>query len=613
MDRGSDHSGRSALVNWTILLVSLVVAWGAAEGVAWISGRGADGAPPLPGADDALYAVEKDPIYGYQLLPAHEHTAVKPNPNGGACYRAVYHTDQFRRRSVGVAPRFGRPHLLFFGCSVTFGEGLNDYDTLQYKLAEQLPDVDVYNYAVNGWGPTHALAKLRSGELKRQVPAHSGSAAYIIIPSHVSRVIGDTRAFWLFDAPYYFWGPDGALTGGLPLRQVRPWRTNFYEALLAAKRHSWLLPALHVDWPPWHSDSDVQLTAAVLAAARQSYREQFDGEFFVALHPGWDMGAPAQRDLHDKLTRFLQERGVPVLDYTGNTESTADVINPECDWHPNGQLNQRLATRLADDLLKRAPAETMPPAGVLVLVYHRISADPLAGDAETVSVAKFEEQMQELARRGYQTISLAELHQIMLGKSVAANKRVLITFDDGWKSQSLALPVLRRLGFKAAFAIFPGKGLGWDYFEWPDIEAIAADPLFEIFSHSMSHPWNRQENLVSWIDGKSASHGASAADFELVESKRLLEEHLKKPVEDFAWPCGWYNERLIERGSAAGYQGLLTTEPGTNSAGDDPRRIKRVMVDGRCSPEQFRDILEHHRYPSCAETGPLEHRSSPYL
>lgn len=600
------------LINWTIVLASMVFTWGVGEGIAWMFWSGANGAPALPGDDAGLYEVETDPVYGYQLLPSNEHVAAKPSPNGETCYRAVYHTDRFRRRTVGTSPRPGRPHLLLFGCSVTFGEGLNDYDTLQYKLAEELPDVDVYNYAVHGWGPTHALAKLRSGELQKQIPAHSGSAVYVVIPAHLSRVIGDTRTYWLFDAPHYSLGTDGTVTGGLPFRQARPWRTRLYEALLAAKRHSWLLPAMHVELPLWHSDADVQLMAAVLAAARQSYREQFDGEFFVVFHPSWDLGAPGKRDLHDKLSRFLKERGVPILDHASSNQSMSDVINPECDWHPNAKLNQRLATQVADDLLNQAPAKTLPPAGALILVYHRISADPSFGDAETISLSNFEMQMQELARRGYRPISLAELRAIVLGKFAAPEKTVLVTFDDGWKSQSLALPILRRFGIKASFAIFPGKGLGWDYFEWPDVEALAADPLFEIFSHSMNHPWNPQENMVTWAEGKSISHGAGDADFELFESKRLLEAHLRKPVEYFAWPRGWYNERLIERAGSAGYKGLLTIEQGTNSPGDDPRRMKRVMVDGRCSLDQFRDILKHHRYPSCSAEGSLEHRRSPY-
>ena len=349
----------SVLTNGALLLMGLAAAWGVGEGIALISGLGANAAPPPAGAEKGLYAIESDPVYGYQLLAGTEYTAVKKRPNGEPCYRAVYRTDQFRRRIVGTAPRPNRPHLLLFGCSVTFGEGLNDADTMQYKLAEQLPDVDVYDYAVSGWGPSHALVKLRSGELQRQVPSHSGSAVYILIAAHVSRVIGDSRAFWLFGSPYYYLDAQGVVSGGQPFRQVRPWRTGFNDAWITAKRHSWLLPALGLDWPLWYSDAYVQLTAGVLAAARQSYREQFDGEFFVLLHPNFYLGLRGQRDLRQRLTRALTERGVPVLDYTAK-KSAADVINPACDWHPNGRFNQRLAVKLADDWLNRVPTKTMP-------------------------------------------------------------------------------------------------------------------------------------------------------------------------------------------------------------------------------------------------------------
>jgi peptidoglycan/xylan/chitin deacetylase (PgdA/CDA1 family) len=604
-------SRRSGLVNLLLVVVGLAFAWGLGEGVAWIFfGRGVDGASSLPDGDAGLYAVEESALYGYELAASREHLAVKPRADGRACYSAVYRTDRFRRRVVGTPDRSRRPHLLLFGCSVAFGEGLGDEDTLQHQLAEALPDVQVHNYGVHGWGPTHALAKLRSGEPAEQVAARRGTAVYVIIPAHVSRAIGDTRTHWLFDAPYYELAPDGTVAGGRPFREVRPWRVAFYEALLGAKRRSWLLSALGVEWPPWHSDDHLRLTAAVLAAARESYRARFDGEFFVAIHPSWELKDAVKRDLHERLLRFLAERGVPVLDYATESQPVSEVIDPGCDWHPNGRLNRRLAVRMADDLQRRVPENTLPPAGALVLVYHRFSADPAAVDGETVSLPAFEEQMRELARRGYRPLSLAELRRSMSEERVAT-RTVVITLDDGWKSQGLVLPTLRQFGFKAAFGIFPGKGIGWDNFEWPDVEAIAADPLFEIFSHSMTHPWDLRENLVHWIDGKSAIHGPADADFEIFESKRVLEERLGARIDDLAWPRGWYNERLIERAVAAGYEGLLTIDPGTNAPGDDPRRIRRVMVDGRCSIEQFREILDLHRYPSCSDDGPLEHRPSP--
>jgi len=598
---------RPSLFRAGLVLASLVSTWCAGEFVAFLALR-ADSVPEA--SEDGLYGVENDPVYGYQLLASHEQTSTKRKPDGSACYSVRYRTDALRRRSVAARERPGRPHLLLFGCSVTMGEGLKDEDTLQYALAGELPDVNVLDYAVHGWGPTHALRKVQSGD----IPPHHGAAVYMLIPAHVSRVIGDSRTFWLFDAPYYETLPDGSIRGGQSLRSMRPWRTAVLEALVTAKRHSWLLTALHAEFPLRHGEADFEQTAAVLAAARESYRSRFGGEFFVAFHPTWDLAPAGNRLARDRLLALLEQRGVPVLDHAREGSSPSDVIDPDCDWHPNGTLNRSFATALAADLASRTPSAVLPPAGTLVLVYHRIGADPAAGDAETVSVAHFEEQMQELVARGYKTLTLDEMARRMNGDDEPSGKTVVITFDDGWKTQALVLPVLRRLGFKASFAIFPGTGLGWDYFEWPDVEAISADPLFEVFSHSMTHPWDRKENMVSWVDGRSSTHTAADSDVELFESKRLLESRLHEPVEFFAWPRGWYNDRLIERAVAAGYRGLLTIEPGTNAAGDDPHFLKRVMVDGRCTLDRFREILERHYYPNCSpEDGPLEYRPDPYI
>lgn len=597
------------LLRAAVALASFALAWALAEGCAFLALRDAPVEPP----EDGLFALEPDARLGYRPVADHEHTAVKKKADGGSCYRATYRTDSFHRRTVGVPDRPGRPHLLLFGCSVTMGEGLEDEDTVAYALSDELPDVNVANYAVHGWGPPEALALLRSGELPAQVPSHRGSAVYVLIPAHVPRTIGDTRTPWLFDSPYFAQAADGGVTGGAPLPAMRPWRTALQRAFVLAKSHSWLLTATGAEIPLRHDERDWELTASVLAAARDSYRSQFDGEFAVAFHPTWDLSAPGNREARDRLRALLEARGVPVLDHAREGSSPDDVIDRDCDWHPSGALNRAFAADLGRDLVRLAPAATLPPPGVLVLAYHRISADDSGADAETVPLARFEEQMQDLRAGGWNVLTLDAMLDAKPGDPALA-RSVALTFDDGWKSQALALPVLRRLGFPASFAIFPGSGLGWDYFEWPDVESISADPLFDVVSHSLTHPWDRKENLVTWSEGRSASHGPKDADAEIFESKRMLEERLHEPVHFFAWPRGWYDDRLVARGMEAGYRGLLTIDPGTNAPGDDPRRLKRVMVDGRCSLGQFREILALHHYPWCSpQEGPLGHLPSPFL
>lgn len=339
---------RPALLRTTLVVTSLAATWGFGELVAWMASMSGSDAAVI--SEEGLYAVESDPTLGYRLLASHIHTSTKMKADGNTCYSATYRTDVFGRRDVGIHRRPDGPHLLLFGCSVTMGEGLNDADTLQYALAAELPDVNVFNYAVHGWGPTHALAKLRSGAIPAEVRSHDGSAVYVLIPAHVSRTIGDTRTHWLFDSPYYDLLPDGTVAGGAPLRAMRPWRTALQEALVFARSHSWLLTALHPEIPRRHGDEDYERTAAVLAAARESYRSQFRGELFVAFHPTWDLSVAGNREARDRLRALLEQRSVPVLDHAREGLVPADVIDRDCDWHPSGALNHEFARELAVDL-----------------------------------------------------------------------------------------------------------------------------------------------------------------------------------------------------------------------------------------------------------------------
>jgi len=57
---------------------------------------------------------------------------------------------------------------------------------------------------------------------------------YRLLPTRISRVIGTTRAAWLFGAPPHSLDPNGAGTGGMPFRQARPRRSLLCATLLGA-------------------------------------------------------------------------------------------------------------------------------------------------------------------------------------------------------------------------------------------------------------------------------------------------------------------------------------------------------------------------------------------
>jgi peptidoglycan/xylan/chitin deacetylase (PgdA/CDA1 family) len=246
---------------------------------------------------------------------------------------------------------------------------------------------------------------------------------------------------------------------------------------------------------------------------------------------------------------------------------------------------------------------------VSVLLYHAVSLNSDRGNLSVVSLPRFERQMRFLAEDGYQTLSLAELVAFINGAPVP-EKSIVITFDDGWKNQLHALPILKRYGFKAAFFIFPDGGIQSSkaryrsYMSWDEVRAISDDPDFEVQAHSMTHPYVKSSNLVTWVNGTTPGRSGADAAFELAESKALLERRLGVRIDYFAWPGSWYNKTLIDMAQRVGYRALFTAEGGVNRRGTDTNRVRRFIVDGACSLRVFKRSMREYRYFPCVPSTP---------
>ena len=249
-----------------------------------------------------------------------------------------------------------------------------------------------------------------------------------------------------------------------------------------------------------------------------------------------------------------------------------------------------------------AQAHTTRP-GVPVLIYHQIATDGAPPGETVIPLSRFAEQMRYLHEHGYRALSLGEFVAYLQGRASVPARSVVLTLDDGWRSGLNAVPVLEAYGMRASFWIITDLGIGGPYLEWSDIEALDRHPLFEVESHTLTHPWDRQDNLVTWVDGRVPGRTWHDALVELTASRRRLETRLGRSVRFLAWPCGWYNDRLIRLARWAGYTTLLTAEPGFNYSGDDRRRIKRLFIDGACGMDEFVQTLTEGRYVVCQTAG----------
>ncbi len=102
-----------------------------------------------------------------------------------------YSIDSLNRRSTPERDTSKNKYALFFGCSVCFGFGLEDNQTIPFLIQENTDDYNSYNYAYNGWGPSHMLALLEHENIQSEIEEKDGIAVYIFLWSHIRRAIGD--------------------------------------------------------------------------------------------------------------------------------------------------------------------------------------------------------------------------------------------------------------------------------------------------------------------------------------------------------------------------------------------------------------------------------------
>ncbi len=221
-----------------------------------------------------------------------------------------------------------------------------------------------------------------------------------------------------------------------------------------------------------------------------------------------------------------------------------------------------------------------------ILVYHKIDRIPRGArfPKNYVTPEQFDAQLAFLRRRGYRSISFAEYLAYRRGGARLPRRPVLITFDDGYRSnRAIALPLLEKHGFTAAVFLvsrFVGKTNAWDTGELqeplldvPDLRAMQAAGIgFE--SHGATHA--RLSRLP-----------APAALEELRSSRERLEAILGRPVTVIGYPYGEATAETRRLAAEAGYEAGVTVRRRMNTGATDLFALRRIPVTSETTLGQF--------------------------
>lgn len=224
---------------------------------------------------------------------------------------------------------------------------------------------------------------------------------------------------------------------------------------------------------------------------------------------------------------------------------------------------------------------------VPILCYHRVGS---ARSKMVVSPAQFEAQLEWLSRNGWQVVSLREVAEFLAGRRALPQRSVAITFDDGYESvHRFAYPLLKRFGMPATLFVYTDFIGSRDALSWAQMSEMQASGLIDIQAHSKSH-----RNLAERGANESDAAYRKSLELELNTPQRLIERALaaqNHKVRHMAYPYGDANEAVIETMPGAGYELGLTVQPGGNPFYAPPLLLRRTMIFGDHTVDDFKARL----------------------
>ncbi len=239
---------------------------------------------------------------------------------------------------------FTRRDIVFFGGSFTFGQGVEDAETLPNQVAQLAPGWRVANFGFPGHGPAHMLDRLQQPGGLEGFNESRLIAIDVFIPDHVRRTIGSMRiaTTWGKQFPLFALDVDGHLERRGTMTAGRPIQSRAYEYLAREP----VMKCFNVDWPLRVEERDLELVSRIDAEAKKLIqRANAMAEFVVVLFPD----RPGVEFPAARLIPHLEAAGIRYLDYSRRLTGEDSLWIPG-DGHPTPKAYARVAQWIVDDL-----------------------------------------------------------------------------------------------------------------------------------------------------------------------------------------------------------------------------------------------------------------------
>lgn len=199
------------------------------------------------------------------------------------------------------------------------------------------------------------------------------------------------------------------------------------------------------------------------------------------------------------------------------------------------------------------PVSATPQVPIFMYHYVEYVQDKKDTERQLLNVTPnvFEEQIQTLLAAGYTFITAKGLGDILDGTIPLPPKPIILTFDDGhWDLDTNVLPILKKYNIHATAYIVPGFiNTNSDSLTTAEMQDIINSGLIDVGAHTVHHASLKGQPFVK-------------VEYEITQSKAMLEKQYHIHVYSFAYPYGSFDEQALKIVKQDGFTTTASTIAG---------------------------------------------------
>ncbi len=294
------------------------------------------------------YTTNAELGYGVGHTPFSINATKRWVPSGKEIYSANYSFADGRRVTPD-SDSTNQQYIIFLGGSFTFGEGLNDSETLPYYYNQLYTQKrNIRNYGFHGYG-THQVYTIAKNHLANDTSlkaAENVEIFYWFIDPHILRANGYSP--WDQDSPKYI-VENGILKNSGTFREVKESHVFVERLFDFIWTNSGIFNRIRARLAT--RNQEVELFFRLIKETDLLFKEQgFEFTVLVQNTSGSDpLLGRHFKDLRERVVLYLEEQGIQFISVNETIlkdRNDTNLLNIPGDGHPTGEFNGRLAEYL---------------------------------------------------------------------------------------------------------------------------------------------------------------------------------------------------------------------------------------------------------------------------